>query len=35
MGSFVGGVDGGVRGWGHALEELMEEEGGGVIRGRS
>ena len=31
----MGGVDGGVRGWGHTWEELMEEEGGGDMHGRS
>ena len=31
----MGGVDGGGRGRGHAWEELMEEEGGGGMCGRS
>ena len=35
MGTCVGGVDGGGRGRGHVWEELMEEEGGGDMRGRS
>ena len=33
MGTCVGGVDGGGRGWGHVWEELMEEEGGGSCVG--
>ena len=31
----MGGVDGGGRGMGHVWEGLMEEEGGGDMRGRS
>ena len=34
-GTCMGGVDGGGRGRGHVWEELMEEEGGGDMCGRS